>query len=309
MALFLSLIGKIFPLYLNVGLGYLASRFLRVDRGAVAALLFYVVGPLVVFSATSNVRIAPAVAFLPLFFYLLCSLAAWLGLKIFSPCWPDATGNILAFTSATGNTGYFGIALATLVFPPEIADIFIFTVLGSFFFESTTGFYVTAKGSFTARQSLAKVVRLPVLYAFLAGLTANLAGVALPEPLAVYANQFKIVYSLLGMMVIGMGLTGLRQAGGLDRRFITIALCSRHLFWPLLILLLVILDRSFCQLLTEELHKVIFVFTIVPLAGNTVTLAVLLKASPEKAAVAVLLSTLLSLLTVPFYMALYAAAL
>lgn len=307
MALFLTLIGKIFPLYLNIGLGYLASRFLRVDRGAVAALLFYIVGPLVVFSATINVRIEPAVAFLPLFFYAICSLAAWIGLKVFVPRWHDATGNILAFTAATGNTGYFGIALALLLFPPDIADIFIFTVLSSFFFEATTGFYVTAKGMFTARQSLGKVLRLPVLYAFIVALILNLAGVSLPQPLTEYSSQFKIAYSLLGMMVIGMGLTGLRQAGGVDRRFIAIALFSRHLFWPLLILALILLDRAFYQLLPPELHKVMFVFTIVPLAGNTVTLAVLLKAHPEKAALTVLLSTLLSLLTVPLFIALYTA--
>ena len=84
-------------------------------------------------------------------------------LWLFKRLWPDATGNILAFTAGTGNTGYFGIALALIVFEPRVADIYIFTVLASFFYESTTGFYITAKGTFTARESLAKVLRLPVL--------------------------------------------------------------------------------------------------------------------------------------------------
>jgi predicted permease len=51
-----------------------------------------------------------------------------------------------------------------------------------------------------------------------------------------------------------------------------------------------------------------FVFSIVPMAGNTVTLAVLLKAKPEKAALAVLLSNLLSIVYVPVMLALYAYA-
>jgi len=50
-----------------------------------------------------------------------------------------------------------------------------------------------------------------------------------------------------------------------------------------------------------------FVFSIVPLAGNTVTLAILLKAQPEKAAVAVLLSNVLSLIYIPFMLTLYEA--
>ena len=70
----------------------------------------------------------------------------------------------------------------------------------------------TAKGSFTARQSLAMVLRLPVLYAFLLGLMLNLAGLSLPETFVSYGGQFKVAYSILGMMVIGMGLDGLRQS-------------------------------------------------------------------------------------------------
>lgn len=304
-SLFLLLLGKIFPLYLNIGLGYLAARWFHVDRRAVAALLFYILIPMVVFSATINVRIDPGVALLPVFFYVLSSLLAVVGVKLFGLRWPDSTGNILAFTTATGNTGYFGIALAVIIFPPEVADIFIFTVLASSFYESTTGFYITAKGSFTARQSLAMVLRLPVLYAFLLGLVLNLAGVSLPETFVGYGGQFKVAYSILGMMVIGMGLDGLRQGGSLDRLFLTVSLVAKHLFWPLLILVIICIDRLFTRLLDPDLHMVMFVFSIVPLAGNTVTLALLMKAKPEKAALAVLLSTLLSIVTVPFMITAY----
>lgn len=83
-------------------------------------------------------------------------------------------------------------------------------MLGSFFFESTTGFSVIIKGTFTAGQSLKNVLWLPVLLVFRLALTLNLAGLSLPEPLAKYYNQFKTVYFLLGMMMIGMDLTGLR---------------------------------------------------------------------------------------------------
>ena len=48
-----------------------------------------------------------------------------------------------------------------------------------------------------------------------------------------------------------------------------------------------------------------FLFSIVPLAGNTVTLAVLLKAKPEKASFTVLLSTSVSVVYIPVVLALY----
>ncbi|MFV0437258.1 MAG: AEC family transporter [Desulfopila sp.] len=305
MSLFWVLMAKICPLYFNIGLGYLAARCCQVDRTAIAALLFYIISPLVVFSAVLSVRIDPGVALLPVFFYLLCSLIAVVGAKVFRPHWPDSTGNILAFTAGTGNSGYFGIALAVIIFPPAVADIFIFTVLASFFYESTVGFYIAAKGSFTPRQSLGMVARLPVLYAFVLGLACNLGGIVLPELLLRYSEQFKAIYSILGMMVIGMGLDGLRQGGGMDRLFMTISLGVKHLLWPLLIFAVILLDRVSTHLLSPNLHIVMFVFSIVPMAGNTVTLAILVKARPEKAALAVMLSTLLAIVTVPFMITAY----
>ncbi len=306
MSLFFILLGKIFPLYGNIVLGYLCTRYLKVDRGAIAAVLFYIIGPIVVFSATMSVRIDPSIIFLPVFFYFFSSVLAFACLKIFQTSWHDSTRNILAFTAGTGNTGYFGIALSLILFEPEVANVFIFTVLASFFYESTTGFYITAKGEFSAQESLGKVLRLPVLYAFLAGLALNISGVVLPEALARYTGQFKVTFSLLGMMVIGMGLEGLRKGGGLDVKFLSVSLAVKHILWPLVVVGVIVLDRNFTHLLYEELYKVMFVFAIVPLAGNTVTLAVLLKARPEKAAIAVLLSTLISLVYIPLMMAMYA---
>lgn len=57
--------------------------------------------------------------------------------------------------------------------------------------------------------------------------------------------------------------------------------------------------------LNEELYKVMFLFAIVPLAGNTVTYAVLLNAKPEKASFTVLISTIVSIIYIPIVLALY----
>lgn len=305
MSLFFILLGKILPLYTNIAVGYLAARYLKVERAAIAALLFYIIGPVVIFSATMSVQIKPSVFFLPVFFYAFCSVLAFIYLKLYGESWSDPTGNILAFTAGTGNTGYFGIALALILFDPRVADIFIFTVLASFFYETTSGFYIAAKGRFTARESLGKVIRLPPLYAFGAALLLKVLGIGLPAPVALYAGQFKVVFSILGMMVIGMGLDGLRKGGGIDGKFLRIAFTAKHILWPLAILALILLDKNITHLLYDDVYKVMFVFSIVPLAGNTVTLAVLFNAKPEKAAFAVLLSNIFSIASIPLMLMIY----
>jgi len=70
-------------------------------------------------------------------------------------------------------------------------------------------------------------------------------------------------------------------------------------------LALIYLDKTMIQLLNDDLYKVLILFSIVPLAGNTVSLAVLLNAKPEKASLSVFLSTLVSILFIPLALYLY----
>lgn len=109
------------------------------------------------------------------------------------------------------------------------------------------------------------------------------------------------------MMLIGMGLVGLKlnKEEDLDGKFIGILFFMKFIFWPLAILGIIYADKSFFMLLNEDLYRVMFLFSIVPLAGNTVTLAVLLDAKPQKASFVVLLSTIVSIIYIPFVMMLY----
>jgi predicted permease len=146
---------------------------------------------------------------------------------------------------------------------------------------------------------------LPALYAFALAIVLRMFDVTMPESVSLYTGQFKVVFTILGMMIIGMGLHGFGRTKSVDIRFLKVALCSKHIFWPLLISTLIILDKATFNILNKELYKVLFVFSIVPMAGNTVTLAVLFKAQPEKAAFTVLVSNLLSIFTIPLFLAIY----
>jgi malate permease and related proteins len=305
MNLFFILLGKISPLYLNIALGYILTRYLKVKRDFIALLLIYILGPIVIFFATLSIEINLQLIFLPLFVFIFGSTIAFYILKRYKQDWSDASINTLAFTCGTGNTGYFGIPLAMILLSPESANIFIFATLASLLYENTTGFYVTAKGSFTARQSIMKVIKLPLLYAFIAGVSLNILGVRTPEIIIPYFEGFKWAYGILGMMMLGMGMKGFNLKEDLDKKYLKVAYFYKFIFWPASILFIIFIDKNFIGFLNVEIYKVLFLFSVVPLAGNTVTLAVLLKARPEKASFTVLLSTLISVLYIPIALIIY----
>jgi predicted permease len=59
-------------------------------------------------------------------------------------------------------------------------------------------------------------------------------------------------------------------------------------------------DRHFLHLYPHTVHQIMIIISSVPLAANTVTMSTELRLEPEKAGVAVLLSTIFSLFFIPF---------
>jgi predicted permease len=276
-----------------------------VRRDYVAFILIYILGPIVIFFATLSISINFQLLFLPIFVFIFGSSIAFYILNKYKNEWKDASVNTLAFTCGTGNTGYFGIPLAMILLSPENANMFIFATLASLLYENTTGFFVTAKGSFTARQSIIKIIKLPLLYAFIAGLSLNVLGVGMPEFAIPYFEAIKWIFGILGMMMLGMGMKGFNLEEDMDKKYMKIAYFFKFIFWPASILLIIFADKNFFGLLNEDIYDVLFLFSIVPLAGNTITLAVLLNAKPQKASFTVLLSNLISIIYIPVMLLLY----
>lgn len=303
--LFFTLLSKIFPLYINIALGFVLSKYLKIKRDYIAFLLVYILAPIVIFFATLSLKLNMQLLFLPIFVFLFGSIIALYILKRYKNEWNDSSLNTLSFTCGTGNTGYFGIPLAMLLLNSNDANIFIFATLGSLLYENTVGFYVTAKGSFTARQSIIKVVKLPLIYAFIAGITLNLIGFKIPQFLIPTFENIKWTYGILGMMMLGMGMIGFNLKEDIDKKYLKIAYFFKFIFWPIAVLLITLIDKHFIGFLDESIYKILFLFSIVPLAGNTVTLAILLKAKPQKASFTVLLSTLISVIFIPIALIFY----
>jgi len=80
--------------------------------------------------------------------------------------WKDNSRNILAFTAGTGNTGYFGLPVAMVLFNSEQVGLVVLSILGFVLYENSLGFFITARGNHTVKESLMKVLKLPTIMRF-----------------------------------------------------------------------------------------------------------------------------------------------
>ncbi len=295
---FLELLIKIFPLYLIAGLGIVAGRLIPHCRGVISALLIYIIAPVVVLYGVWKTPLTAEVLALPITFFLIGSTLAVLVYNLARYKWNDTTRNILAFTAGTGNTGYFGLPLVIAVLGPDAIAIAVLSTLGITIYESTVGVYFVARGNFSAAQSLGKILRLPIFHAVIAGILIKQI-IPAPEPWTVDLFQkFVGTYSVLGMMLVGIGLSGVRLIN-LDWAFIGSALVIKFIFWPVTILSILLIDTQYLHIFTAEQTTVMLLLAVVPLAALTVAYAAALDAQPEKAALAVLISTLVALISIP----------
>jgi malate permease and related proteins len=230
--------------------------------------------------------------------FLLSSTAALLMYAAGKYLFADATRNLAAQAACTANTGYFGVPVFLALFPAEQLGVYMLAMVGVSVAEATVGFALLARGRYTWADSLRRLIRLPLLYAATAGLAVNLLGLPGHPVLWETLERVKGTYVVLGMMMVGFGLAGVRSLA-LDWRLIGVLLAQKIFLWPLLALGILAVDTHTVGLFDPLARNCLLLIALMPLAANTVAFATQLRIYPEKAATAVLISSLIALVTVP----------
>lgn len=300
----LALFYKLIPLYVTVVLGWLAGRYLEASGKHIAGIMLYIMTPSVVFSGVMAAPLSVEVILLPVLVFVLCSVIGaghlWLARRVIT----DDSASLMPLSVGTGNTGYFGIPVALLLFGQEGLALYIVCMLGTTLFENSLGFYLAARGRYSLRDSLLRVVKLPSVYAFALAVALNLSGVSIPEVFTPLFDNLRGAYSVLGMMIIGMGILSFRGLAG-NLQFTGLAFLGKFVTWPLVALGLWWLDANLFGVYDLAVYQAIFLISITPIAANTVVIATLLDTAPRQAAGTALLSTLFALAFIPVMVALF----
>jgi len=303
MAAAFALFMKLIPLYVTVVLGWIAGRYLQASGKHIAGIMLYIMTPSVVFSGVMAAPLSAEVILLPFLTFAMCCLIAFVHLVIAKRVITDDSASIIPLSVGTGNTGYFGIPVALLLFGQEGLALYIVCMLGTTLFENSVGFYLAARGRYSLKDALVRVARLPSVYAFVLAVMLNLSGFTIPEVFTPLFDNLRGAYSVLGMMIIGMGILSFRGLAG-NLRFTGLAFFGKFVSWPIAALAFWWLDDSIFGLYNLAVYQAIFLISITPIAANTVVIATLLDTAPKQAAGTALLSTLFALAFIPVMVAL-----
>lgn len=298
MELFINLLSKLIPLYIFILLGFIAGRFLKINKENIAKLLIYIIAPIIVFHGVVTTKLNLAVLSLPVIFFCLCSFICLASYIFARNLWKDETKNILAFAAGSGNAGYFGLPVAVTILGDKVLGLVAIIILAFILYENTVGFFITARGKHTPKESLKRIITLPAIYAFSLGIILNLSGAAFGPVYYNTVNYFRNVYIVLGMMLVGLGIGDVKEYK-FDFKFISTIFAGKFIVWPLLMFLVIYLDSVLFRFYNNDIHKVMMLLSVMPIAANTVAFATILKTHPEKSAVAVALTTAFAIFYIP----------
>lgn len=298
MDIFWVLVFKMIPLYLIILLGYLAEKKFQINKENIANLLIYILTPAITFLGTYNAGLQWELLSLPLIFCVVCVVLTLLHWPIAKLFWKDGTENIVAFSAGNGNSGYFGIPVCLALLGPDSLPVAVMIGFGFTLCQDTLGYYIMARHEYTAKKALQKVLRLPPLYAFLAGILCNIFGIQISDILLDTMHVLEGGYVPLGMMTIGFGLYGVRLKD-FDLKLTVSTLFTKFIIWPAMIWGIIWIDALYFHLFSDFIAQTMMIISLVPIAANTVVFAEELHDHPEKAALIVIISTVIALFYIP----------
>lgn len=206
----------------------------------------------------------------------------------------DPRYRVCAVASVLGNVGFFGVPLLEALLPnnPEAVAYSAVFIVGMNIISWTVGsMFLTGDKKY---MSIKKIILNPPVLALCFSLPLFVLGIKLPETVENAVSVLGRMSTPLCMLILGMRLATVRAGDLFKDKHAYISSAVKLLFFPLLGFLLVKflpLDYGF--------KTSFFILSACPTASVVLNLSEVYGAGQKSAADAVLISTLLCVLTIP----------
>ena len=296
--MFLSLLQQIIPLISFILIGYIAGRSFKLHSTELGVIVAFVLAPLASLGAILQLKLSfTYLMLIPLGVFIstcVTLLSYFLGQVVFK----NTLANAVAISSSSGNTGFFGLPIFMMIAPPSMAGIYLMFNVGLVICESSLGYYIAAKGQFTTKQSLIRLLKMPPLHAIWIGLLLNMLGVTASDVVITYWHKILDTWIVMGMMLIGIALASYPRIS-IDIKLCTYLSFIRFILWPLTTLSIIMLDMLFFECFSYYIRLILLVIGLLPMSVSSVAITSILGLYSDKIAFALLWTTLLAVIITP----------
>ncbi|RLA70991.1 MAG: transporter [Epsilonproteobacteria bacterium] len=286
----ISTLLSILFVYVFIMLGYMAKRIFKEDISTKTLTLMsvYFLQPFVTIWGFSTAKLHTEHIYVPLVYLaIILSLlipTILLGKLIFNNIKERAIFSIAGFV---GNTGNIGIPLGIALFGEQSVIYTTLINITNVFVVYIIGVYIYSRGSFSIKDSLFNIIKIPIIPASIVAILININNIQLSSEIEEFLKMGAYAGIILQLFLLGTFLQGIRIKELHPKLFIG-TLSQKFIFVPLATALIL----SFTNL-PLFVQGVIFMEMMVPLAIANINLASLYNCKPKDVTSLILVSTLL----------------
>jgi predicted permease len=286
-------------IYFFIALGFIVKRQFkeRIDETSFILLNLYFLQPLLIFWGLTKAPIDKTFVTLPLIYFLIIFITLFLlwiwHKKLFSNTQEQS---IYLATSLVGNTGNLGIPLGIALFGVASVPYTSLLNIANVFFIYIFSVYFFAREAFSFKQALQSIFKIPAIWFAVIALLYNYLEFGINEHFARLLEMGSYTAIVMQLIIFGIYLSQIKLKSTAWKLSLNISFV-KHLLLPSIgvgMILLFKMDYYIAAILLMEL--------MVPLAVNNVNMAALYKCRPVDVTSAILISSLIFIVLIYFYL-------
>ncbi|AIQ60856.1 AEC family transporter [Paenibacillus borealis] len=287
----------ILPVFLIMGAGFLGQKLLKLEIRSISTMALYLMMPFLTFNTFYTNEINIDYAYMFLFNILLILVLVIVTVVVGKAIKADKSSmSAMLLGTAFPNMGNYGAPVILFAFGATAFNYAVITMVIQTLLINTIGIFIAAYGSeqpTSVKQALLSVVKMPVLYGVLLGVVFQVMPITLPGAIMdgielIGSASIPTITLLLGMQLAQM------KAQQFEFKYVSSITLIRMVVSPLVMAVLVSLMP-----VSPMIRNVFILLAAMPIAANTTLLALQFNTRPNLVSYITLVTTLVSLLTVP----------
>ena len=281
----IEILNTVIPVFLIIAIGFIIGKKRKIDVQPIVDLIIYIAGPSLIFIslAKSNIELNDflTIVIVTVTFTLILWLLAYIIFKI-----TKSKNYGLYLPMAHGNTGYLGWPIALFAFGiAGLSRAVIFDAVASVFLFSL-GIYVVHR-----RNELKEIFKIPLIYALILGFLFNFFKIPVPKMAFSALEMIGMITIPAALLVLGYKLTEIK----LKSAKIAFLASLFKIGIGFLVAFLIVALFS----ITGITRDIILLEASMPSAVFTMILCQKYKRDAALVASTVLISTIISIFTIP----------
>ena len=287
----------VLPAFLIFGAGFIGQKLLKLDIKSISTMSLYLMLPFLTFDTFYSNELNVEYFYMFLFTFLLALIMMTLTVLFGFFIKADRTQmSAMLLGTIFPNSGNYGAPVAMFAFGAIGFQYAVIFMVIHAFLMNTIGIFIASYGSektTSIKDSLMRVIKMPVLYGFLFGVLFQLLHIELPSTIQDGISLVGSASIPTVMLILGMQLAEIKPQK-FELKYVNTVTIFRMIISPLLAVGLV----NFMPV-NDMIKNVYILLAAMPIAANTTLLAVQFNVKPDLTSFTTLVTTLLSLVTIP----------